>query len=65
MIPYKVIAFVVGKGLGLVWAPCVMFIFPLDNFGFVFGFIHLAAIPIAWVLTDDNILTPQWQLSTQ
>ena len=45
-VPGLVILFVIGKGLGLVWAPCIMFIFPLDNFGFVFGFMHMAAIPV-------------------
>ena len=35
-----------GIGVGLMWAPCIMFLFSLDNFGFVFGFMNLVSIPI-------------------
>jgi len=42
----SVVLHAIGKGLGLIWAPCVMFLFPLDNFGFVFGFMQMASIPI-------------------
>ena len=48
----SVVLHAIGKGLGLIWAPCVMFLFPLDNFGFVFGFMQLVSIPILYVCSD-------------
>ena len=42
----SVVLHAIGTGVGLMWAPCVMFLFPLDNFGFVFGFMQLVSIPI-------------------
>ena len=39
-----------GRGFGILWVPIYMFCFPIENFGFVFGFMTLAVMPVRSVL---------------
>ena len=52
----SVVLFGLGKGFGALWTPTYMFLFPIDNFGFIFGFMTLSAIPILLVSTENNFI---------
>lgn len=43
----SVVCFVIGKGFGLVWSASFMFLFPIEHFGFVFGFMNFSSMPIS------------------